>query len=98
MPGWHSSASQSAVVPHLACPTMKKSGTRPRTAAGAEACSVEAVIAPELDEVPLQVLADRLHLGLEAAAQQVRELRVGRRRRAIHQAALQRIKDGVAKA
>src|SRR5437773_7463142 len=83
MSGWLSSASHSAVVPHFACPTMKKSGTRPRTAGGVAVCSVEAVIAPERDEVALQVLADRLHLGLEAPAQLEHELLVHRLRLAV---------------
>src|SRR5437764_3266829 len=78
---------------------MKKSGTRPRWAGGGLAArSADALIAPERDEITPQVLAESLDLGLEAAAQEGHELLVGRRRRAIHQALLQRIEDGLAKA
>src|SRR5437763_1909177 len=86
-PSRRSGASHVAVVPSLAWPTMKKSGTRPRWAGGGLAArSADALIAPERDEITPQVLAESLDLGLEAAAQEGHELLVGRRRRAIHQA------------
>jgi hypothetical protein len=43
--GWRRSISYSAVVPHLACPTMKKSGIRGSIAGGVEDRVGEALIA-----------------------------------------------------
>src|ERR1035437_4719916 len=77
--------SQRAVVPVLGCPTMKKSGMRPPPAParapaserGSGCPSAKLVIAPQRDEVAVEVLAERLHLGSEAPAQLERERLVG---------------------
>src|SRR5580704_8674639 len=50
---------------------MKKSGTRPTPRSG------EIVISPQLHEVTIEVLAERHHLTLEAAAQLPHQLLVG---------------------
>src|SRR6202035_3240591 len=86
--GWRLSISYSAVVPLLACPTMKKSGTLCRRPSRAAAGSLDAVIAPETDEIAFEVLAEGHDLGLEAPAQLPREALVRGRRIDIHQAPL----------
>src|ERR1700733_12390216 len=62
------SISYSAVVPHFGCPTMKKSGTRP-PACPLSASSPEVLIAPQADEIAVEILAQGEHLGLEAPSQ-----------------------------
>src|SRR6202030_1955118 len=66
--GCRRSASYSAVVPHFACPTMKKSGMRAPPWAGASrgvARSADAVIAPQGHEIASEVLAQGDDLTLE---------------------------------
>src|SRR6202020_3084583 len=57
---------------------MKKLGTFRADASGTAGVSVDAVIAPEADEVAIEVLAERFDLSFEAPAQLVHQLGVDR--------------------
>src|ERR1700730_4459010 len=72
------SISYNAVVPDLAWPTMKKSGSLLTVAAEASCRSADAVIAPERDEIAPEILAQRFDLALVAPAQLEHELVVWR--------------------
>src|ERR1700710_548244 len=77
--GWRRSISYRAVVPVLAWPAMKKSGTRPGgRGVGGTSRSVKSVIAPQAHQVAVEVLAERDHLVLVAAAQLTHQLLIGR--------------------
>src|SRR4030088_2043380 len=67
---------------------MKKSGTRMRCAAGRAAVSLDIVIAPEREQIALQVVTERDDLGLEAAAQLPHERPIGLLGIAEHEATL----------
>src|SRR5271156_2905324 len=75
---------------------MKKSGTRVFAPRAAFDASVDAVIAPECNEVAIQVLTESHDLSLEAPAQLQRQLLLGGTGPAVQGVALERLQAAMA--
>src|SRR4029077_18382229 len=73
---------------------MKKSGILCSDARRGSRASADAVIAPQRDEIPIEVLAQKKDLTLEAAPQLDREAFIGRRRSAVQDALLSELQRG----
>src|SRR5215813_13658664 len=94
MAGCGRSISYSAVVPHLAWPTMKKSGTAPTSPPRRSArSSLDVLIAPACHEVLPEVLAERDYLGLVARAQLRHQRLVERLGRAVQKPFVDRLDE-----